>query len=75
VNDATWWVWLAWKLPRTFVKWCAVRVMTYNFDGELGERRCQEALEAWVKAEARIVLTVVSVPCSRPDPSSVGSSR
>lgn len=47
MDGGTFWVWLAWHLPRTLVKWCAVRVMTYQYTGELSERTCLEALRVW----------------------------
>ena len=39
--------WLAWKLPRELVKWAAIRVMTYNYNGNPGERTAGESLDAW----------------------------
>ena len=46
------WMWLAWKLPRTLVKWAAVRLMSAATVGKysiqvVGELTCEDALGRW----------------------------
>lgn len=48
------WEWLAWRMPRGLVKWCAVRLMSAATVGPyenqvVGDLRCLEALKRWPK--------------------------
>ena len=49
LRDSRFFVWLAWRLPRNLVKWCAVGVMTYHWEGDLLRRSCLDALQAWIE--------------------------
>ena len=40
-------IWITWKLPKSLVYWCAIRLMTYNFTGSPCSRTCTEALKGW----------------------------
>ena len=46
------WCWLAWRLPRDLVMWCAVRLMAYATTGpydktQPGEISIIDALNRW----------------------------
>lgn len=46
------WIWLAWHLPKTLVKWAAVRLMAHATTGEYGSHHpdsvsIMDALERW----------------------------
>jgi hypothetical protein len=41
------WTWLAWRLPRGLVYWCAIRVLTDGHALGPDERKVSEALQAW----------------------------
>jgi hypothetical protein len=46
------WIWLAWKLPRPLVLWCAVRLLSAATAGKYGDQcpselRALEALQRW----------------------------
>lgn len=32
------WVWLAWRLPRGLVYWCAIRLITAAYGGKYADR-------------------------------------
>jgi hypothetical protein len=45
-------IWIAYRLPRDLVKWCAIRVMAYACDGEwrdqiVPELTAMDALGRW----------------------------
>ena len=40
-------IWLAWRLPKGLAKWVAIRVMTFDSEGNPGERTAAESLDAW----------------------------
>lgn len=47
-------VWLAWKLPRSLVKWCAVRLITEGTTGKyrnthVCDLRVDEAMIRWIE--------------------------
>jgi hypothetical protein len=51
------WQWLAWRLPRGLVYWCAIRVMAHATTGRYGttvvpELPAMEALSRWETAGA-----------------------
>ena len=46
------WIWLAWHLPKTLVKWTSIRLMAHATTGEYGSQEtpsvtCVEALQRW----------------------------
>jgi len=46
------WIWVAWKLPRPLVYWCAIRVNAYATTGDYGhlivsELLAMDALKRW----------------------------
>jgi hypothetical protein len=45
------WSWLAWKLPRGLVYWCAIRLMTHSasvlYREEMPAITCVDAITAW----------------------------
>lgn len=46
------WMWLAWKLPNTLVKWASIRLMAHATTGEYGstvtpELLATDALRRW----------------------------
>ena len=48
-------MWIAWKLPRYLVMWCAVRVVAHATQGEYGstivpELSAMDALKRWESA-------------------------
>ncbi len=43
----TFWIGIAWMLPRKLVYWCAIRVMTERYDGGPDARTCADALKGW----------------------------
>ena len=48
-------LWLAWKLPRYLVLWCAIRLFAYATQGEYGstivpELSAMDALKRWESA-------------------------
>ena len=54
--------WLAWKLPKNLVKWCAVRLMTNASVGKhssmvMSEITCIQALQAWTDTSLKIAAT------------------
>ena len=45
-------IWVAWRMPRWLVKWCAVRVMTNATQGThssqtVPDLTCMDALRSW----------------------------
>lgn len=40
-------MWLVWHLPRRFAYWATIRVATWDYDGNPGERTVADALSAW----------------------------
>lgn len=47
------WTWIAWRLPRPLVKWCAIRLMAHATTGPYShqivpELRAMDALQRWV---------------------------
>ena len=46
------WMWIAWKMPRKLVYWCAIRLMAHATTGDHGhhivpEVTCLDALNRW----------------------------
>lgn len=46
------WIWLSWMMPRTLVKWCAIRLMANATVGEYSDQvvpdlYALEALKRW----------------------------
>ena len=39
--------WIAWKLPRPVAYWATIRVATFNYDGNPGERSVLDALNGF----------------------------
>ncbi len=39
--------WIVWKLPRPVVYWATVRVATFDYDGNPGERSVLDALNGF----------------------------
>ena len=55
MNNQALWLWLAWRLPRKLVYWCAVRVGAHATQGDYSdtvvpELLVMEALERWDKS-------------------------
>lgn len=40
-------IWLAWKLPRSLVMWCYIRVVTSGEDGDPSAQNVMEPLKRW----------------------------
>jgi hypothetical protein len=48
------WIWIAWRLPKPLVMWCAIRLMAHATTGkyggeEVGAVSIMDALERWEK--------------------------
>jgi hypothetical protein len=48
------WMWIAWKLPKPLVMWCAIRLMAHATTGQYGSQEVgtvsiMDALQRWDK--------------------------
>ena len=46
------WIWLAWKLPKTLVKWASIRLVSHATTGKYGltivpELSAMDAIKRW----------------------------
>ena len=54
------WIWIAWRLPRELVMWCAVRLGAHATQGQWSNQEVpalsfMDALQRWDKKEAKNV--------------------